>query len=68
MKKIKQFFFPEKSKWFDISCFECEGTYRLIQMRYRLDNNKKQFRIAKIGFVNDPSQKSGIYNRSFCPQ
>ncbi len=54
--------FPEKSKWFDISCFERDGVYCLIQMRYVISNNKKQFRVVKIAFVNDTCQKKGIYD------
>lgn len=53
--------FPKKSKWIDIYMFERSGEYNLIQMRYRLDNNKKEFRIASIGFVNDYAVKLKIY-------
>ena len=53
--------FPEKSKWIDIYVFEDSGRYKLIQMRYRLDNNKKEFRTASIGFVNDYTVKQKIY-------
>ena len=53
--------FPQKSKWIDIYMFEDSGKYKLIQMRYRLDNNKKEFRAASIGFVNDCTVKLKIY-------
>jgi hypothetical protein len=53
--------FPKKSNWIDISMFEDMGSYKLIQMRYRLDNNKKEFRTASIGFVNDYTVKLKIY-------
>jgi hypothetical protein len=53
--------FPQKSKWIDIYMFEDSGKYKLIQMRYRLDNNKKEFRTASIGFVNDYTVKLKIY-------
>lgn len=53
--------FPKKSKWIDIYMFEDIGKYKLIQMRYRLDNNKKEFRTASIGFVNDYTVKLKIY-------
>lgn len=60
MERILRFIFPEYSKWHDIEMFESSGHYNLIQMRYRIDNNKKEFRIAKIGFINDFSKKSEI--------
>ena len=53
--------FPKKSSWIDIYMFENSGKYKLIQMRYRLDNNKKEFRTASIGFVNDYTVKLKIY-------
>jgi hypothetical protein len=53
--------FPKKSKWIDIYMFQNSGKYKLIQMRYRLDNNKKEFRIASIGFVNDYTVMLKIY-------
>lgn len=53
--------FPKKSNWIDIYMFESSGYYKLIQMRYRLDNNKKEFRTASIGFVNDYTVKLKIY-------
>lgn len=41
--------------------FDSSGHYKLIQVRHRLDNNKKQFRTASIGFVNDYTVKQRIY-------
>ena len=61
VRSILNLFFPKKSKWIDIYMFENEGRYKLIQMRYRLDNNKKEFRIASVGFVNDYTVRSKIY-------
>jgi hypothetical protein len=53
--------FPKKSNWIDIYMFENSGKYKHIQMRYRLDNNKKEFRTVSIGFVNDYTVKLKIY-------
>lgn len=65
MKKIKKWLFPEKTKWVDISCFDRNGNYYLIQMRQEIESHKKQFRIAKIGFVNDYTRKPTIYDTAF---
>lgn len=46
------------------------GHYKLIQMRYRLDNNKKQFRTVSLGFVNDFQIRSNLFKNiqdSNCP-
>ena len=61
MKKIINWLFPEKSKWIDIYCFNTGGYYKLIQMRHEIKTNKKEFRTAKIGFINDYTVKSLIY-------
>ena len=61
--KIINYLFPKKSSWIDISMHEDSGYYNLIQMRYRLDNNKKEFRKAKMGFINDYKVKSFIYGK-----
>lgn len=61
MKNIIEYIFPKKSKWIDISTFDNGGNYYLIQMRYTLNSNKKQFRNVKIGFINDYTQKLDIY-------
>jgi hypothetical protein len=55
--------FPKKSKWIDLGYSDNCGNYYLYQMRYRLDNNKKEFRKIKIGFVNDHTQKQLIYEQ-----
>ena len=61
IQNILNYLFPKKSKWVDIYMFEDNGRYKLIQMRHRLDNNKKEFRIASIGYINDNTVKSKIY-------
>lgn len=61
MKKIKNFLFPKKTKWIDVGLFDLNGHYKLIQMRKRIDNNKKKFRIVKIGFVNDYVRREVIF-------
>lgn len=42
----------KKSKWIDVGVIEESGVYTLMQMRYTLDTNKKEFRKANIGFIN----------------
>jgi len=65
MKKAIKWLFPEKSKWVDISCFDRAGKYYLIQMRYKIESHKKEFRIAKMGFINDFTRKPNIYDNVF---
>lgn len=48
--------------------FDQDGHYKLIQMRYRLDNNKKEFRTTSIGFVNDHTVKHIIFEKSLSEQ
>ena len=43
MKKI--FKRPKKSKWIDVGMYDKTGYYKLIQMRYRIDNNKKELEL-----------------------
>ncbi len=51
--KMKNWFkSPEKSKWIDVGMYDHNGYYKLVQMRYRVDNNKKEFRTVSLGFVN----------------
>lgn len=64
MKSIINYFFPVKSQWFDIAMVDNNGVYKLVQMRYVLKNNKKSFRIASIGFVNDYTQRAEIYKNT----
>ena len=68
--KIKNTLFPKKSKWIDVGMYDRTGHYKLIQMRYRLDNNKKQFRTVSLGFVNDFQIRSNLFKNiqdSNCP-
>jgi len=53
INKILKTLFPEKCKWIDVGMYDKGGHYKLVQMRYRLDNNKKEFRTVSLGFVND---------------
>lgn len=62
--KIINWLFPKKSKWIDIGCYERMGTYYLIQGRRVISTNKKEFRIATIGFINDYTQKDVIYDKA----
>lgn len=62
MKQILNYFFPKKTKWIDIYMYDRNGHYKLIQMRYTLDNNKKEFRTVDVGFVNDFTVKLKIYD------
>jgi len=61
MNQIIKFLFPPKSHWIDVATYDSSGYYYHVQMRYRLDNNKKEFRKVKIGFVNDFSIKAELY-------
>jgi hypothetical protein len=63
MKKIARFIFPEWEAWEDVSCYERSGRYILLQMRKRKKDNKKKFRRAKMGFINDFSSKGRIFER-----
>ena len=49
------------SKWIDVGCYESSGHYFLIQMKYDTKTNKKIFRKAKMGFVNDYTKREGIF-------
>jgi hypothetical protein len=59
---LLQLIFPKKSAWQDLGLYEINGNYYLLQMRFRLDNNKKEFRKVHLAFVNDYTQKERIYN------
>jgi hypothetical protein len=50
-----------KSKWIDVGMYDKMGYYKLVQMRYRLDNNKKEFRIVSLGFVNSYEDKPTLF-------
>lgn len=62
-KYLSNLFFPPMSKWIDIGCYEVGGNYYLLQMRYRIDNNKKYFRRSKMGFINDYRIKEALYEK-----
>ncbi len=62
MKKIINYLFPKKSQWFDVGCYERDGHYKLIQMRFNLDNNRKEFRTANMGFINDYKIKNELFD------
>jgi len=53
--------FAKKSKWIDVGMYDTRGHYKLVQMRYRIDNNKKEFRTVSLGFVNDYAIKSELF-------
>jgi hypothetical protein len=61
MKKLIEFLFPKKTNWVDVSPFEVSGVYYLLQMRTTIKTNRKEFRRAKMGFINDHSEKQTIY-------
>ena len=45
--------FNKYSKWIDIQVIEHAGNFYLIQMKIRVNDNKKIFRKKKIAFVNN---------------
>lgn len=51
----------EKSKWIDVGMYDDEGYYKLVQMRFRLDNNKKEFRTVSLGFINAFEYRSNLF-------
>jgi len=53
---------PEKSKWIDVGMYDKDGHYKLVQMRYRIDNNKKQFRTVSLGFINSYMYKEKLFS------
>lgn len=64
MKKVINYLFPEKTKWVDIGTCDVSGVYYVVQMRATIKTNRKQFRMARIGFVNDHAAKSNLYTNS----
>jgi len=64
MTKLLNYLFPKKSQWFDIGCCETSGTYKLVQMRYNLKTNKKEFRKASMGFINDYTVRHILYEKA----
>lgn len=63
-QKIINYLLPKKSQWFDIGCCETSGHYKLIQMRYNLETNKKEFRKVSMGFINDYTVKLSLYEKA----
>ena len=51
----------KKSKWIDVGMYDDCGTYTLVQMRYCLETNKKEFRTESIGFINDYMNKPKLF-------
>lgn len=51
----------EKSKWIDVGMYDHMGHYKLVQMRYRIDNNKKEFRTVSLGFINAYEFRSALF-------
>lgn len=52
------------SMWIDVGCFDVSGKYYLMQMQFNLSTNKKRFRRAKMGFINDNTSKSELYTNT----
>jgi hypothetical protein len=52
------------SKWVDVGCFEVSGRYYLMQMQYDLETNKKRFRRAKMGWVNDYAHRPELFENA----
>jgi len=52
------------SKWIDVGCYEVSGYYFLMQMQFHLTTNKKRFRRAKMGWVNDYMSKPEIFEQT----
>lgn len=60
---IKLFLFPPKSKWVDVGMYDDKGYYKLVQMRIRLDNNKKEFRTVSLGFINAYIYRDELFSK-----
>ena len=52
------------SQLVDVGCFEVNGKYFLMQMQFDLDTNKKRFRRASMGWVNDYTSKAELYQNA----
>ena len=52
------------SKWKDVYCYDRAGAYYLLQMKINLKTNKKKFRRARMGSINDYAQKETIYENA----
>lgn len=66
MIRLFNYLFPKKTKWEDVGCYDRQGNYHLVQMRKTI-HNKKEFRIVKIGFINDYTQKTNLYQNILKP-
>ena len=62
--KIIDYVFPAKTKWIDIGNCEVSGKYYLVQMRTTIRTNKKQFRKAGMGWINDYTNKPTLFKNS----
>jgi hypothetical protein len=51
----------EKSKWIDVGMYDHDGYYKLVQMRFRLDNNEKEFRTTSLGFINSYQYRDDLF-------
>ena len=63
MSNLLNTLFPKKSKWFDVGIKDSSGNYTLIQCRYTVKTNKKQFRMVKLGFINMSIPRDELFNR-----
>lgn len=61
-KNMEWFKLAEKSKWIDVGMYDHNGYYKLVQMRYRLDNNRKTFRTVSLGFINAYEYKDRLFS------
>jgi len=50
------------SQWNDVGIKENQGWYSLVQVKYRLSDNKKVFRTTKIGFISQSISKESIFS------
>ncbi len=59
MKNI--FKMPKKTKWIDVGMYDKCGYYKLVQMRIRIDNNKKEFKTISLGFINAHEYRPALF-------
>jgi len=64
MNKLIKKILGEYSQWIDVGGFDLDGYYYILQMKYNLKTNKKKFRRARMGFINDYQAKQNIYKNS----
>lgn len=53
--------FSGSSNWIDVGMYDTDGHYKLVQMKYRLSDNKKSFRTVTLGFINDFASKNELF-------